>query len=82
MPYYRKITVDDKIFDYHISRSGIKIRSKPAYFLPMTDATGWSWDALERANYKGYPPEITPSDIANWIRENKLVPHEKSVRPS
>lgn len=40
--------------------------------ITLPELTGLSWDYLERASYKGYWPEIKPSYIANWIKENIL----------
>ncbi len=36
---------------------------------PLTDILGVTWDALERAEHKGYGYPLTPGRVAELIRE-------------
>ncbi len=36
----------------------------------MSDFTGWSWDTLERAGYKGYWPKFGPQDVKDYINKH------------
>lgn len=74
MAHYRKIIVNDQEFQYHIGFTGIKIRSKPAFFISMDKFTGRNWWDLEKSRWKGCAPEVGPADVKRLIIENKLIP--------
>ncbi len=74
MSFYREITVNEKVYKYHIGSSGVKIHARPSFFIGMDKLTGWGWDALEKAHYKGGSPQIGPADVKRLIIENKLEP--------
>lgn len=48
--------------------------NKKTYVVSLTEITGWSWDDLERAEWKGYWPEIGPQLIKDYITLH-LRPH-------
>ena len=41
--------------------------------VPWNVFTGWTWDELERAEWKGYWPEIGPGDVRKWIETHDLT---------
>lgn len=57
---------------YRVNGSGVAVHSPEGKrtFIWMTDITGWSWSDLERAEYKGYLPPITPSVVKDYIERN------------
>lgn len=78
MPHYRKITVDDKEYEYHVGRSGVKIKGFD--FVNMSEWTGWDWSSLERASWKSGTPSICPANIALYIKYNLLSVTRHDVR--
>ena len=74
MAHYRNITVDEKVYQYHIGYTGVKIRSNPAFFIPMDKLTGMHWYDLEKARFKGCAPQIGPKEIASLIKRYDITP--------
>lgn len=68
----RKIHFGDEIWRYKITGSGIKIQDPEnrRTFVEMTEITGWNWDDLERADWKGYTPQVKPSHIKRYIKKH------------
>lgn len=74
-----KIHMPEGIWTYQIGRGGATIRNPDCELtakINMSELTGWSWPALERAEYKGGWPEVKPSDIRSRIDEIKNGIHE------
>ena len=73
--YNRKIHLsEDEIWTYEIRSSYIHIKDPDGnkHEIGFAGFTGWSWDELERAAWKGcIVPQIKPSDIKEWIEAHK-----------
>lgn len=67
----RAVHIDGAEYPYKITKSGVKVRTpegKSMYF-DMTEVTGWTNDALERADWKGYWPPVTPRRVKELVIE-------------
>jgi hypothetical protein len=71
---YRKIHFADSVWQYRISGSNVHFISPDGirYLVDHSEMTGMSWEDLERADWKGYYPQLTPSFIKEWIETNYL----------
>jgi hypothetical protein len=69
MSFYREITVNEKVYKYHIGSSGVKIHARPSFFIGMDKLTGHLWASAHDAR-----PQIGPADVKRLIIENKLEP--------
>jgi hypothetical protein len=68
---YRKIEVDGQVFEYSIGKTHTKIRGVGAYMYDQvgnynTNATQEWWDHPDGSF------QVRPSDLANFIKQNKL----------
>ncbi len=70
----RRLHIDDAEWRYKISSGGIAIWSPDGrkHIVPMNVFTGWSWDNIERAHYKGYWLELGPSEVKAYIEKYDL----------
>ncbi len=75
-PLRHKIHMPDGIWTYQIGRKttgGATIRNPDCELtgkIDMSELTGWSWDALERAEHKRTEfPQVKPSDIRLLIEK-------------
>ncbi len=71
--YGRKIHLsEDEVWTYEV-KSVILVKDPDGnkHTVKMNDFTGWNWDELERASWKGYSPQIKPSHIKEWIESFK-----------
>jgi hypothetical protein len=76
-PLKRKIhDLDGQDWSYDINSNGIRIRNpdgSDTQHINQSEFTGWSWNSLERAEYKrSSRPEILPSDVVGFIRREFL----------
>ncbi len=71
-----KIHMPDGVWTYQIGckspgcGGGATIRNPDCTLtgkIDMSELTGWSWDALERAGWKGGGPQVKPADIRTLI---------------
>ena len=64
---WRKITVLDKDYEYHIGKSNVKVRGFPA--ASFAQVTGRSWTEIERGQHKKTSDGmVTPKHVADFIR--------------
>lgn len=81
-PLARLIHLDSGIWSWDFRNCYILMRSpdnETTHTVTQPKMTGWSWDALERAQYKrtGNRPapdgvQITPAVVRDWIQEHYL----------
>ena len=65
----KAVHINGQEYPYKVSRAGVRWYTpdgKP-HFVNMSELTGWTNDALERANWKGYPPAVKPSDVKEYL---------------
>jgi hypothetical protein len=66
----RKIHFDGgEIWYWAVGRGGVTIMrpDQKRFKIDLATFTGWSWDAIERGNWKGYAPSVPPSYVKYWI---------------
>lgn len=70
-PLKAEIHMPEGVWTYRITSAGATIRNPEGNItakIDMPELTGWSWNDLERQEWKGCPmPEIKPSDIRSLI---------------
>lgn len=62
---------DGSIWTWQTRREIIRIREPDnvtTHLVNLSEFSGWTWDALERADWKGYSYSITPREVKEWIR--------------
>jgi hypothetical protein len=72
--HYRKITIDNKIWQYFIGRYRVVILSPEGekHVAKYSSITGQSWPTIERGIEKKYF-HITPKQIAQYIKDGKTL---------
>ena len=68
---FRKIVLESGTWTYRVGRQYVVIFSPTGQrFCPNhSEITGLSWNAIERAKWKGAAAAITPSVIQTWIEK-------------
>lgn len=69
---------EDEIWTYRITGSYVLVREPERKchkvdlptFLEQVGQPGWTWDLLERAEWKGYLPPIGPGDVKRYVEKN------------
>jgi len=71
----RRLHVGEEVWRYRITRAGINIwpPGRHLIHIPMVVFSGWTWDELERADWKRYLPEIKPSDVKVYIETHDML---------
>ena len=78
MSFYRKLTIGEQVYHYHIGRSGVHIRGLP--FVPMTVLTGMDWHTLEKGARKKWFG-LTPGNVRDYL-EGKPYQHKYLDQPN
>lgn len=70
-PYKRLLHfADGEVWSWRCGHAYVQIRTpdnQTNYKVPLPDITGWSWSELERGEWKGYWPGITPQEVKDYI---------------
>lgn len=90
MAHFRQVHINGEVWRYHIGGMGVEVRSPtnvktftrlPEFFTTIGQP-GWDWDTLERAEWKGYWPEIGPGDVKRFIEHMQAKELEKKLHAS
>lgn len=67
--YHRAVHIDGEMWSYKVGRGGIKIKSPTGYGydVDLSTFSGWSWDQLERAEWKGNGFQVTPQRVKDYV---------------
>ena len=75
-PYHRKVHIKGEVWTYRVTNHCLQIANPDCsekWKINMTDFTGMTVEALERASWKKTFPKIGPQDVKDYIEE-KLSP--------